>query len=110
MSARHERTPRAHATSARHERTPQAGQPTNSTFFFYFQVCHGQGSTRDASQTDAARRALVLLADSGALNDEDKSSPAENNLFNGNGNNDSIPIVSAATVTAPPSENDNTCA
>jgi len=73
-------------------------------------VCHGQGSTRDASQTDAARRALVLLADSGALNDEDKSSPAENNLFNGNGNNDSIPIVSAATATAPPSENDNTCA
>ena len=105
MSARLERTPRAHATSARLKPVSPLTQ-----LFFYFQVCHGQGSTRDASQTDAARRALVLLADSGALNDEDKSSPAENNLFNGNGNNDSIPIVSAATATAPPSENDNTCA
>jgi double-stranded RNA-binding protein Staufen len=28
-------------------------------------VCHGKGSSREASQTDAARRALVLLADSG---------------------------------------------
>ena len=32
---------------------------------FFFQVCHGKGSSREASQTDAARRALVLLADSG---------------------------------------------
>ena len=73
------------------------------------QVCHGQGSTREASQTDAARRALVLLADGGELNNEEKSSDNDN-LFNGNGTNDSIPIVSAATTAAPPSENDNSCA
>ena len=78
---------------------------------FSFQVCHGQGSTREASQTDAARRALVLLADSGELDNEDTNQSSQDNLFNGNGNNDSIPIVSAATASAaPPSENDNSCA
>ena len=35
------------------------------SFCLFFQVCHGKGSSREASQTDAARRALVLLADSG---------------------------------------------
>ena len=57
----------------------------------YFQVCHGKGSSREASQTDAARRALVLLADSGDI-DEDATDEIE---ANGIGD-DSIPVVSAA--------------
>ena len=60
-------------------------------YIFFFQVCHGKGSSREASQTDAARRALVLLADSGDI-DEDATDEIE---ANGIGD-DSIPVVSAA--------------
>jgi len=76
-------------------------------------VCHGKGSSREASQTDAARRALVLLADSGdnmsAENEADETTTTDRNLapaghivqINGNKDSDSvvsssIPIVSAA--------------
>lgn len=61
----------------------------------FFQVCHGKGSSREASQTDAARRALVLLADSGDI-DEDATDEIETG--NGIGADDSIPVVSAAAA------------
>ena len=63
--------------------------------WFFFQVCHGKGSSREASQTDAARRALVLLADSGDI-DEDATDEIETG--NGIGADDSIPVVSAAAA------------
>ena len=55
-------------------------------------MCHGKGSSREASQTDAARRALVLLADSGDIN-EDAPDEIESNGIG----EDCIPVVSAAT-------------
>ena len=35
---------------------------------FPFQVCHGSGKTTEESQTDAASRALLLIADTGLEN------------------------------------------
>merc|ERR1712203_1222802 len=62
-------------------------------------VCHGKGSSREASQTDAARRALVLLADSGdnlsAENEADEEDSG--NAVNGQSAS-SIPIVSASAA------------
>ena len=71
--------------------------PKISLYYYYvfFQVCHGKGSSREASQTDAARRALVLLADSGDI-DEDATDEIETG--NGIGADDSIPVVSAAAA------------
>ena len=68
---------------------------------FIFQVCHGKGSSREASQTDAARRALVLLADSGDINEETTDTETEPNGIATSGDviNDCIPIVSAAADT-----------
>ena len=75
--------------------------------FFYFQVCHGKGSSRDSSQTDAARRALLLLADSGDnLNQETEETEPENSVEFLNGlSKDEIPVVSAH-LTKPESEKD----
>jgi len=73
-------------------------------------VCHGKGSSREASQTDAARRALVLLADSGDnLSTENEAdgeagqTASEAAIVNGNKSQSmtsSIPIVSAAVATS----------
>jgi len=64
-------------------------------------VCHGKGSSRETSQTDAARRALVLLADSGDINEENTDTETEPNGIATSGDviNDCIPIVSAAANT-----------
>merc|ERR1719225_1190187 len=59
-------------------------------------VCHGKGSSREASQTDAARRALVLLADSGDINEDAPDENPDPEFRNGIGE-DCIPVVSAAT-------------
>ena len=76
------------------------------SFCLLFQVCHGKGSSREASQTDAARRALVLLADSGdnlsAENEADEEDSGSAAIVNGNkgqSGTSSIPIVSAAAAT-----------
>jgi len=68
-------------------------------------VCHGKGSSREASQTDAARRALVLLADSGdnlsAENEADEEESGNAAIVNGNkgqSGTSSIPIVSASAA------------
>lgn len=65
-------------------------------------VCHGKGTSREASQTDAARRALVLLADSGDIEDsnDNDNDNFENpdNLVNGINKADEIPVVSAAAA------------
>ena len=76
----------------------------------FLQVCHGKGSSREASQTDAARRALVLLADSGDnLSTENEAdgeagqTASEAAIVNGNKSQSmtsSIPIVSAAVATS----------
>ncbi len=81
----------------------------------FFQVCHGSGASKDASQIDAARRALVMLADSGdnlneAGEDEDEqeieakvetatsgSETTTTTTVNG-GVDSSVPVVSAAEL------------
>ena len=76
------------------------------SFCLLFQVCHGKGSSREASQTDAARRALVLLADSGDNLSAENEADEEDSGSAVNGQSaSSIPIVSAsaavgATVTS----------
>ena len=68
-------------------------------FFLLFQVCHGKGSSREASQTDAARRALVLLADSGDnLSAENEADEEESGSAVNGQSASSIPIVSASAA------------
>jgi len=62
-------------------------------------VCHGKGSSREASQTDAARRALVLLADSGDNLSAENEADEEDSGSAVNGQSaSSIPIVSASAA------------
>ena len=68
-------------------------------FCLHFQVCHGKGSSREASQTDAARRALVLLADSGDnLSAENEADEEESGSAVNGQSASSIPIVSASAA------------
>ena len=72
---------------------------TFQVFFLLFQVCHGKGSSREASQTDAARRALVLLADSGDNLSAENEADEEDSGSAVNGQSaSSIPIVSASAA------------
>ena len=69
------------------------------SFCLFFQVCHGKGSSREASQTDAARRALVLLADSGDNLSAENEADEEDSGSAVNGQSaSSIPIVSASAA------------
>ena len=69
------------------------------TFSLLLQVCHGKGSSREASQTDAARRALVLLADSGDnLSAENEADEEESGSAVNGQSASSIPIVSASAA------------
>ena len=69
------------------------------SFCLLFQVCHGKGSSREASQTDAARRALVLLADSGDNLSAENEADEEDSGSAVNGQSaSSIPIVSASAA------------
>ena len=83
------------------------------SFCLFFQVCHGKGSSREASQTDAARRALVLLADSGDNLSAENEADEEDSGSAVNGQSaSSIPIVSAsaavgATVASVVTNDDN---
>ena len=69
------------------------------SFCLFFQVCHGKGSSREASQTDAARRALVLLADLGDNLSAENEADEEDSGSAVNGQSaSSIPIVSASAA------------
>ena len=72
---------------------------TFKVFVYFFQVCHGKGSSREASQTDAARRALVLLADSGDnLSAENEANEEDSGSAVNGQSASSIPIVSASAA------------